>query len=135
MTCGLRSLDDRAGRWRFSDAATAWLDRKAIAEGTKRNYRSILDAHVNPAIGDRTLAYVANDRDIVQDLLTQTMAHLSYSRRKVARQIITDVLDEAVIAGRISSHRIKGIELVNGGRMKDLSDFVFPAHGQLTPTG
>ena len=125
-------VDDRAGRQRFADAATAWLDRKAIAEGTKRNYRSILDAHVNPAIGDRTLGHVANDRDIVQDLLTQTMAHLSYSRRKVARQIITDVLDEAVIAGRISSHRIKGIELVNGGRKKDLSDFVFPAHGQLT---
>ena len=104
-----QGVDDRAGRQRFADAATAWLDRKAIAEGTKRNYRSILDAHVNPAIGDRTLAYVANDRDIVQDLLTQTMAHLSYSRRKVARQIITDVLDEAVIAGRISSHRIKGI--------------------------
>jgi hypothetical protein len=41
------------------------------------------------------------------------MAHLSYSRRKVARQIIVDVLDDAVIAGRISSHRIKGIELVN----------------------
>ena len=60
------------------------------------------------------------------------MAHLSYSRRKVARQIITDVLDDAVIAGRISSHRIKGIELVNGGRKKDLSDFVFPAHNQLT---
>ena len=117
-------VDDRAGRQRFADAARAWLDRKAIAEGTKRNYRSILDAHVNPAIGDRTLAHVANDREIVQDLLTQTMAHLSYSRRKVARQIITDVLDDAVIAGRISSHRIKGIELVNGGRKKDLSDFV-----------
>ena len=45
-------------------------------------------------------------------------------RAVVARQIITDVLDDAVIAGRISSHRIKGIELVNGGRKKDLSDFV-----------
>jgi integrase len=86
----------------------------------------------NPWIGDRTLAHVANDRDIVQDLLTRTMAHLSYSRRKVARQIIVDVLEDAVIAGRISSHRIKGIELVNGGRKKDLSDFVFPTYEQLT---
>jgi len=60
------------------------------------------------------------------------MAHLSYSRRKMARQIIVDVLDEAVIAGRISSHRIRGIELVNGGRKNDLSDFIFPAYGQLT---
>jgi hypothetical protein len=29
-------VDDRAGRQKFSDAATAWLNRKAIAEGTKR---------------------------------------------------------------------------------------------------
>ena len=63
------------------------------------------------------------------------MAHLSYSRRKVARQIITDVLDEAVIADRISSHRIKGIALVNGGRTKDLSDFVFPEHSPAYATG
>ena len=125
-------VDDRAGRQRFSEAAAVWLDRKAITEGTKAGYRSILNAHINPVIGDRSLASVANDRDTVQDLLTQAMAHLSYSRRKVARQIIADVLDEAVIAGRISSHRIKGIELVNGGRKKDLSDFVFPEHSQLT---
>ncbi len=125
-------VDDRAGRQRFSEGATAWLDRKAITEGTKAGYRSILNAHINPVIGDRSIASVANDRDTVQDLLTKAMAHLSYSRRKVARQIIADVLDEAVIAGRISSHRIKGIKLVNGGRKKDLTDFVFPAHSQLT---
>jgi len=67
-------VDDRAGRQKFSDAATAWLNRKAIAEGTKRGYRSILDAHVNPAIGDRTVAFAANDREAVQDLLTVTGA-------------------------------------------------------------
>jgi hypothetical protein len=124
-------VDDRKGKGN-SDAATAWLGRKAIAEGTKRDYRSILDAHVNPVIGDRTLAYVANDREAVRDLITRNMAHLSYSRRKVARQIIVDVLDDAVIAGRIPSQRIKGIELVNGGRKKDMPDFVFRSHGELT---
>jgi hypothetical protein len=60
------------------------------SRGHQAEYRSILDSHVNPAIGDRTLGHVANDREIVQDLLTVAMAHLSYSRRKVARQIITD---------------------------------------------
>ena len=98
-------VDDRAGRQRFSEAATAWLDRKAVTEGSKAGYQSILNAHINPVIGDRSVASVANDRDTVQDLLTKTMAHLSYSRRKMARQIIVDVLDEAVIAGRIASHR------------------------------
>jgi integrase len=125
-------VDDRKGKEKFSDAAAAWLGRKAIAEGTKSNYGSILDVHVSPVIGERTLASVANDREAVQDLLTKTMAHLSHSRRKMARLIITGVLDEAVIAGKIPGHRINGIELANGGSEKDLSDFVFPTHGQLT---
>jgi integrase len=125
-------VDDRRGKEKFSDVAAAWLDRKAIAEGTKSNYGSILDVHINPVIGERTLSSVANDREAVQDLLTRTMAHLSHSRRKMARLIITGVLDEAVIAGKIPGHRINGIELTNGGSKKDLSDFVFPTHGQLT---
>ena len=125
-------VDDRRGKEKFSEAAKAWLDRKAIAEGTKSNYRSILGAHIHPAIGERTLSSAGNDREAVQDLLTKTMAHLSYSRRKMARLIILGVLDEAVIAGKLPGHRIKGIELINGGSKKDLSDFIFPAHGQLT---
>jgi integrase len=125
-------VDDRAGRLSFSEAATAWLDRKAVSPGTKPGYSSLLNAHINPVFGDRTLASVANDREAVQDLLTATMAHLSYSRRKMARQVIVDVLDEAVMAGRLSNHRIKGIELVNGGRKNEATDFVFPAYEQLT---
>jgi integrase len=124
-------VDPSLGREKFSDAATAWLDRKAIAAGTKRGYRSLLTAHINDVIGGRTLASVASDRGTIQDLLTKTMAHLSYSRRKMARLIITGVLDEAVIAGKISSHRLNGIELVNEGSKNDHSDFVFPAHSQL----
>src|SRR3974377_704439 len=62
-------VDDRRGKEKFSEAAKAWLDRKAIAEGTKSNYRSILDAHIHPAVGERTLSSVAHDRQGVQGFL------------------------------------------------------------------
>ena len=64
-------------------------------------------------------------------LLTVTMGYLSYSRRKAARTIITGVMDEAVIAGKIPAHRLGRIELVNQGPEGPV-DFVFPEHGQLT---
>jgi hypothetical protein len=75
-------VDDRAGREKFADAASAWIDRSANSAGTKTIYRSVLSAHVLPAIGDRSLASLANDREAVAQLLTVTTAHLSYSRRK-----------------------------------------------------
>lgn len=124
-------VDDRAGREKFADAASAWIDRSANSAGTKNTYRSVLSAHVLPAIGSRSLANLANDREAVAQLLTVTMAHLSYSRRKSARLIITGVMAEAVTAGKIAAHRLGGIDLANHGTKKDLSDFVFPVHGQL----
>lgn len=124
-------VDDRAGREKFADAASAWIERSANCAGTKTIYRSVLSAHILPAIGSHSLASLANNREAVAQLLTVTMAHLSYSRRKQARLIITGVMDEAVIAGKIAAHRLGGIELANRGTKKDLSDFVFPAHGQL----
>jgi hypothetical protein len=126
-------VDDRAGRERFADAAAAWVERSATTPGTKITRGSVLSAHVLPAIGDRSLGSLANDREAVVTLLTVTMGYLSYSRRKAARTIITGVMDEAVIAGKILAHRLGRIELVNHGTKKDLSDFVFPEHGQLTP--
>jgi integrase len=125
-------VDDKLGREKFSTAASAWIQRKAIAAGTKSNYGYILSAHINRVLGDRTLAGVANDRDAVIDLLVNRMAHLSYSRKKMARLIIVGVLDEAVTAGKVGSHRLANIELTNTGRNNDQSDFVFPAHDQLT---
>ena len=74
---------------------------------------------------------MANDRDAVTNLLVIKMAGLSYSLRKMARLIITGVMDEAVTAGKLQSHRCAGIEIVSGARKSDRTDFIFPEHGQL----
>lgn len=124
-------VDDRLGRQSFGEAAEAWLAGLAKSAGTKKVYGNIWNAWVKPAFGDRTLAQVANAREDVSQLLTGPMAHLSHSRRRQALYIVTSVLDEAVKAGKISSHRIGGIELADNGRSTDKSDFVFPAHSQL----
>ena len=124
-------VDDRLGREKFRAVAETWIERKAITDGTKAAYESILSVHIGPALGDRTLASVANDRDAVTDLLVVKMAGLSYSLRKMARLIITGVLDEAVTAGKLQSHRCAGIEIVSGARKSDRTDFIFPEHGQL----
>ena len=74
-------IDEKLGRQRFSEAATGWLECLSASERSKDVYGSLLKIWIVPALGDRTLAQVANDRDGVTDLLTKKMAHISYSRR------------------------------------------------------
>jgi integrase len=124
-------VDDRLGREKFQVAAETWIERKAITGTTKAAYRSILSVHIGPSLGDRTLVSVANDRDAVADLLVVKMTGMSYTLRKTARLIITGVLDEAVTAGKLQSHRCAGIEIVSGARNSDRKDFIFPDHAQL----
>lgn len=124
-------VDDRLGREEFVAAAETWLSRKAVTGSTRAAYGTVLSVHVAPVLGGRTLASVANDRDAVTDLLVVRMAGTSYTFRKTARLIITGVLDEAVRAGRLPSHRCAGIEVANHGRVNDHSDFVFPTHAQM----
>ncbi len=70
-------------------------------------------------------------RDDVLDLLTVRLGEGSNSRRKIARALITGVLDEAVHAGKITMHRCDGIVLPDNGSNGDHEDFVFPSHTQL----
>lgn len=121
----------KSGRENFGEACATWIDRLAVGQTTKANYRTILNAHIKPALGDRTVAQVANDRDAVVDLLTGRMGHLSYTRRGFGRMIIVGTCDEAVRAGRLGGHRLADIELYDDGRKTDRSDFVFPAYAQV----
>ena len=72
--------------------------------------------HVKPVFGDMTLSQVANDRDGVTGLLVVTMKQLSNTPRQQARHVIVGTVDEAVKAGRLSRHRLDGIELADNGR-------------------
>ncbi len=124
-------IDPKLGNTRFGDECEKWISRHAGTDSTKEAYQSILRSHVGPALRDRTLAAVAQARDDVIDLLTVRLGDGSNSRRKIARALITGVLDEAVVAGKITMHRCGGIVLPDNGSNGDHDDVVFPLHAQL----
>jgi integrase len=124
-------VDDKLGREDFGGAVDSWIDRHAVTDSTKNGYRVTARAWVKPAFGGRTIAQVAGDRDRVADLLARDMGHLSITRRRQARTIITGTLDEAVKAGKLSRHALSDIEIRDAGRATERSDFVFPAHQQI----
>jgi hypothetical protein len=124
-------IDPKLGSAKFRDECEKWITRHAGAELTKEAYQGILRAHVGPVFGDRTIAAVAQARDDVIDLLTIRLGEGSNSRRKIARALITGVLDEAVTAGKITMHRCGGITLPDSGGNGNHDDFVFPSHVQL----
>jgi integrase len=121
----------KGGKANFGDAAEAFIRRLPVSDRSKDSYLSTYSKHVKQAFGGRTLAQVANDRDAVLDLLTETMGDLSISPRRQARMIIEGTLDEAVKAGKIREHHVDGIELADNGTKHDRTDFVFPAHAQV----
>ena len=82
------------------------------------------------AFGGKTLAQVAQDRDGVTEHLTVTMKHLSNTPRQQARLVIVGTCEEAVKAGKLSKHRLDGIELADTGRYSRKS-FVFPTYEQV----
>jgi integrase len=124
-------IDPKLGSARFGDECVKWISRHPGAELTREAYKGILNAHVGPVLGDRTLAAVAQARDDVLDLLTVRLGEGSNSRRKIARALITGVLDEAVLAGKITTHRCGRIVLPDNGTAGNHDDFVFPTHAQL----
>jgi integrase len=120
----------RTGRQNFAEAAEAFIARLPIGDGSKYHYRSVYRRHVKPVFGDMTLAQVANDRDGVTELLLVTMKHLSNTPRQQARHVIVGTVEEAVKAGKLSKHRLDGIELADSGRYSRKS-FVFPTYEQV----
>jgi hypothetical protein len=124
-------IDPKLGSARFGDECEKWITRHPGTDLTREAYRNILHAHVGPVFGDRTMASVAQARDDVLDLLTVRLGEGSNSRRKIARALITGVLDEGVVAGKITLHRCGGIVLPDNGGNGHHDDFVFPSHAQL----
>ena len=128
---GASFVDPRGGRADFSTAVDAWIDRHAVTESTRKGYRVTARAWVRPAFEGRTIAQVASDRDRVTDLLVRDMGHLSITRRRQARTIITGTVDEAVKAGKLAKHNLHGIDVKDEGPRNGRADFVFPSHGQV----
>ena len=125
-------VDPKLGHVPFTEAARAYIARMSATPGSKANLTSVLNAHVAPWAGTRTLAQVSQDREGVQTLLLVTMPpRVGAARVGAARTLITSVVGEAVKAGRLpANHRLADIEIPTPRR--NTETFVFATHAQLT---
>ena len=57
--------------------------------------------------------------------------HLSITRRRQARTVITGTLDEAVKAGKLARHNLHDIDVKDEGPKNGRADFVFPSYQQI----
>jgi integrase len=129
---GASFADPRGGREDFGLAVDKWIDRHPVAESTRSRYRDTARAWVKKKFAGRSVAQVASDRDGVTDLLVADMGHLSVTKRRQARNIITGTIQEAVLAGKLGRHNLHEIEIRDNGRAAPRSDFVFPSHAQVS---
>jgi integrase len=128
---GASFVDPRSGREDFCLAVDKWIDRHPVGESTRVRYRDTARKWVKAKFAGRSVAQVASDRDGVADLLAADMGHLSVTKRRQARTIITGTIGEAVNAGKLGKHNLHGIEIRDNGRSADRADFVFPLHEQV----
>ena len=120
----------KSGKQNFGESVESFIARLPVSEASKYHYRSVYLKHVKPVFGEMTLAQVGGDRDGVMDLLAVKMKHLSNTPRQQARYVIVGTVDEAVKAGKLSRHRLDGIELADYGRYSR-KGFVFPSYEQV----
>jgi integrase len=104
-------VDSKADKTAFGVACEAWIANVAVNDRSRESYSSAYSKHIRPLFGAMSIVDVAKNRDMVVTLLNTTMGELSLSPRRQVRMIITQVLDEATVAGKIGSHRIAGIKL------------------------
>jgi integrase len=125
--------DPRLGSVRFATYAAEVIRGKDVSEGTASTYASTLATWIKPWAGQRTLAQVAQDREGATRLLNEDMAKLSAGRRSVVRSLLVYVLDEAVAAGRIGTHKLAGLKITRPPADVTGPDesFVFPSKSQL----
>jgi integrase len=125
-------VDPRAGKIMFTEAVTDWITRHPLADGTRRNYLAITNAHIAPAFAGMTLAQVAQDRESVVTFLTVTMpAKVTQPRVLHARSIMLQTIEEAARAGRIpAGHRLSDLDLASAGHKTET--FVHATFAQVT---
>ena len=120
-------VDPKVGRVLFRDAAGTWLDQHLGADSSIATYRSVLRAHVDPAIGGKPIAGIRRE-DIKALIAAMHRKGLSASRIGCAYLVISAVLAEAVRDKKLAESPCTGIQLpgvVTG------ADFIIPTHAQI----
>jgi integrase len=120
-------IDPKLGDVTVTDWCSRWIRQHQGADNSRVVYRTVLDNHVGPAIGDLALRRLT--REVVQDLLLETMPKtVGHSVAVSARTLLVGALSEAVRAGRIPSNPALGIRLP---AVQDAAEFTVPTRNQL----
>ena len=119
-------IDPKAGDILFRTYAETWVGRHLGADSTVAAYRSVLRAHVFPAIGNKRLGAVRRD-DIKSLIAVMRAKGLSASRIRAAHLVISAVFSEAVRDKKLAESPCIAIELPGVVIEKD---FILPSHAQ-----
>jgi integrase len=120
-------VDPKAGRVLFRDAAETWLDQHLGADSSIATYRSVLRAHIDPAIGDKPIGAIRRE-DIKALIAGMHRNGLSASRIGCAHLVISAVLAEAARDKKLAESPCTGIPLPG---VVTAADFILPAHAQI----
>jgi len=120
-------VDPRAGQALFRAEATTWLDQHLSADSSIATYRSVLRAHIDPAIGGTPIAAIRRE-DIKALIAGMHRKGLSASRIGCAHLVISAVLAEAVRDKKLAESPCTGIQLPG---VVTAVDFILPAHDQV----
>jgi integrase len=120
-------VDPKAGRILFRDAAGIWLDQHLGADSSTATYRSVLRAHIDPAIGGKPISAIRRE-DIKALIAAMHRKGLSASRIGCAHLVISAVLAEAVRDKKLAESPCTGIQLPG---VVTAADFILPANAQV----
>jgi integrase len=120
-------IDPKAGRVLFRAAAGTWLDQHLGADSSIATYRSVLRAHIDPAIGGKPISGIRRE-DIKALIAAMHRKGLSASRIGCAHLVISAVLAEAVRDKKLTESPCTGIQLPG---VVTAADFILPAHAQI----
>jgi integrase len=120
-------VDPKAGRVLFRDAAETWLDQHLGADSSIATYRSVLRAHIDPAIGGKPIGTIRRE-DVKALIAAMHRKGLSASRIGCAHLVVSAVLAEAVQDKKLAESPCVGIQLPG---VVTAADFILPAHAQV----
>jgi integrase len=120
-------VDPKAGRELFRDAARTWLDQHLGADSSIATYRSVLRAHIDPAVGGKPIGAIRRE-DIKALIAVMHRKGLSASRIGCAHLVMSAVLAEAVRDKKLAESPCSGIQLPG---VVTAADFILPTHAQI----
>jgi integrase len=120
-------IDPDAGKALFRDEAEAWLNQRIGADSSELVYRSVLNTHINPAIGHRQIRAVRRE-EIKEIIAGMSRKGLGASRIAQAHLVINAVFNEAVRNKKLAESPCTGIVLPD---VVHAADFILPTEAEL----